>query len=389
MDSARPGGCKAPAAPGAGAVHAAFATWTVLRKPVAAPGSRAPGFGGAGRFQLTRSCHNLWARRSRPQFFAGHRAFRQIGGGRLQSFQTKLCILICTCDRPLFLAKLLAALADQAQDCPIIIVDNGAVPAQGAVAPFQAGLRILYDRFPQPGLVAARNRSIALALDQRPEFLAFIDDDEVPEPGWLAALIGCLERTGADIATGPVLAEFLSPPPAWVIDGEFFIRRPGTATGNLALRRSCLPDDPGDWFNPVFNFLGAEDEEFLKRLMANGARYAAAEDAVVREFVPAARLRRRYIWRLGLRDGLQIAQLDALRHRSRPARAARAVLGCAAKAGYGCNHLFWSLRTPWRLHLGIRDFATVAGILMGTAGLRPRFYGSRHPPAPADAGQTF
>ncbi len=38
----------APAARWAGAVHAAFATWTVLLTTVAAPGSRAPGLDGRG-----------------------------------------------------------------------------------------------------------------------------------------------------------------------------------------------------------------------------------------------------------------------------------------------------------------------------------------------------
>jgi succinoglycan biosynthesis protein ExoM len=290
---------------------------------------------------------------------------------------TKVCILICTCDRPSYLRALLEELTSQAPDYPIVIIDNGAVPSRPVATEFEHRLRIIYDRLQDAGVVAARNQSIKRALEQSPEYLVFVDDDEVPEPGWLGHLVGSIEMTGADIATGPVHANFLAPPPPWVVKGQFFVRGPDIATGNLVLRRSCLPNDPNQWFNPKLNFLGAEDEELLKRLMANGARYAPAEKAIVREFVPASRLRRRYVFGLGLRDGLQIVQLDALRGGSRPGHAARMVWAFSAKIGYGGNHLLWAIRTPWRAILAGRDFSTAAGILLGSLGLRARFYGRK------------
>lgn len=284
-------------------------------------------------------------------------------------------MVICTCDRPGFLGILLTELTVQAPHHPIVVVDNGAADSRAVVQGFDGRLNLFYDRLEAPGVVAARNRAFALALDHRPEFLVFIDDDEVPGPDWLANLMATTEASGADIVTGPVLPEFLSLPPSWVLEGRFFDRLPGIASGNLALRRTCLPPDPRDWFHPALNFLGAEDEEFLRRLMANGARYAAAETAVVREFVPKDRLRRRYIWGLGLRDGLQIAQLEAIRGGSRFGRAGRLAWLAAGKAIYGCNHLFWALRTPWRAILGLRDFAAMAGIVFGALGIRLQFYG--------------
>ena len=33
--------------------------------------------------------------------------------------------------------------------------------------------------------------------------IAFVDDDEVPSPGWLKYLAACLESYGADAAAGP------------------------------------------------------------------------------------------------------------------------------------------------------------------------------------------
>jgi len=273
----------------------------------------------------------------------------------------------------------------QAHDQPIIIVDNGARPCRHVAEEFSEALRIRYDRLRDVGVVAARNRAIGLALQQGPELLVFIDDDEVPEPGWLRNLVGTIEATGADIVTGPVHARFLSPPPRWIVEGQFFVRGPGIATGNLVLRRSSLPEDPGKWFNPRLNLLGAEDEEFLHRLMAAGARYTPAENAMVREFVPASRLRRRYICGLGFRDGLQIVQLDGLRGRALPVRAARLTWTFCAKLGYASNHLFWSVQTPWRTVLAIRDLCTAAGILLGSLGLSGRFYGRREQVIAIDA----
>lgn len=291
--------------------------------------------------------------------------------------RTKVCILICTCDRPNYLRSLLEELTKQAPDYPVIIVDNGAVPSRLVTNEFEHSLQIVYDRLQEAGVVAARNQAIKLALQQAPKFLVFVDDDEVPEPDWLGHLVGSIEATGADFSTGPVHANFLAPPSPWVVKGQFFVRGPDIATGNLVLRRSCLPEDPNQWFNPKLNFLGAEDEEFLKRLMANGARYAPAEKAIVREFVPPSRLRRGYVVGLGFRDGLQIVQLDALRGGSRPGRAARMAWAFSAKLGYGGNHLIWAIRTPWRAVLAVRDFSAAAGILLGSLGLRARFYGRK------------
>jgi succinoglycan biosynthesis protein ExoM len=302
----------------------------------------------------------------------------------LDGSQTKLCILICTCDRPAFLEQLLEEITGQADEYPVVVVDNGLRSSEAVVIRFGARLKLTYDRLVAKGLVVARNRAIGLALGHKPEFLVFIDDDEVPLPGWLSSLIRCLEATGADIVTGPVVPEFLAPPPPWVIRGNFFFREPGIATGNLALRTSCLPISPDHWFNPAFNFLGAEDEEFLKRLITNGAVYAATDAAVVKEFVPADRVRRRFIWRSGFRDGIQEAQLTRVRIRSRARRFGRALTGWGTKMGYGCNHLFWSVTTPWRANVAMRDFAAASGILLGTLGVRFRFYGQHRDHDTAD-----
>ena len=62
--------------------------------------------------------------------------------------------------------------------------------AEGADEPEAVGLRYVVEE--RPGVAAVRNR----ALDETGgrDLLVFIDDDEEPEPGWLAALVRSEER---------------------------------------------------------------------------------------------------------------------------------------------------------------------------------------------------
>lgn len=96
-------------------------------------------------------------------------------------------VVVATRDRPDRLAECLAALARQ--DHPsfeVIVVDNA--PATNATADLlESGVTGLadlrYAREDCPGTSRARNRGLHLANG---EFVAFLDDDAVPDPSWLA-----------------------------------------------------------------------------------------------------------------------------------------------------------------------------------------------------------
>ena len=55
--------------------------------------------------------------------------------------------------------------------------------------------------------------------------VAFIDDDEVATPGWLAGLLECHARTGATIVFGPVQAIY-GERPAWLRKADLHSIRP-------------------------------------------------------------------------------------------------------------------------------------------------------------------
>lgn len=293
---------------------------------------------------------------------------------------SRICVLICTFDRHALLAKLLAALAPQAITCgaTVVIADNGTDPAEAVVDRFRGQIDIIYTRVPEPGLVNARNTTLRLALPLDPDSLVFIDDDEVPERDWLETLVRTLEDSGGDFATGPVEPHFSVPPPAWVAGSGFFhVNADCLGTSNLAIRTASLPQDEEDWFNPLFNFTGGEDPELLRRMLAQGALHVIAEDAVVREDVPPERLRRRYIWRRGLRDGVVATMILRLRHPKGLSFLIHLTGAILRKTGYALNHLFWSWAEPWRVIAAIADLAAVAGLMAAALGLRPSFYGRK------------
>src|SRR5262249_12375197 len=92
-------------------------------------------------------------------------------------------IIICTRDRPRELQRCLRAVARlEAADWRLIVVDNR--PAEGgeATRALVEAHRGRYVAAPLPG--ANRSRNIAARLSETP-YLAFLDDDAIPEPSWL------------------------------------------------------------------------------------------------------------------------------------------------------------------------------------------------------------
>jgi glycosyltransferase involved in cell wall biosynthesis len=100
----------------------------------------------------------------------------------------RVTVVLCTRDRPAGLRRTLQALSLQRYpDFEVLVVDNASATdeAHGVAESFAGVMPSRYVREPRPGLSWARNRGIEAA---HADVLAFIDDDEIPDPHWLAEL---------------------------------------------------------------------------------------------------------------------------------------------------------------------------------------------------------
>ncbi len=230
-----------------------------------------------------------------------------------------IAICIATCRRPNLLGALLKSLATlsfKKQPVPrldVVIVDNdpGApvkhiVDAGRAACPWP----IHYSSEPVRGIPSARNRAVRNALALGVDYVAFIDDDEFPDPYWLDELISVRERFDADVVQAPVVPAYGGDVPRWVIRGRFFERSRRLtgqtlelgATNNalIAIRWFTNHERP---FDVTFGLSGADDTQFFMRIRRQGARMVWADDAVVWEHVAPERATMRWVLRRALRGG--------------------------------------------------------------------------------------
>ena len=225
-------------------------------------------------------------------------------------------ICICTFKRPDMLGRLLKALDQQQTKSlfaySVTIVDNDvSQSAREVVLDFQnaSSLCITYCVEPEQNIALARNRALANTTG---DFIAFIDDDELPVSNWLLELIQTCQKHSADGVLGPVLARFEGSPPAWVKKGGFCERRfshpsgfridwTEGRTGNLLLKREIL-NGIEPVFRPEFGS-GGEDRNFFRRMIQDGRQFIWCNEAVAYESVPPIRWKRSFMIRRALLRG--------------------------------------------------------------------------------------
>jgi CDP-glycerol glycerophosphotransferase len=102
-----------------------------------------------------------------------------------------------------YLEECLDSLLRQDADFEAILIDDGSTDASGAIADRYASNdgRFRIVRQDNAGLGNARNAGVALASG---EFLFFLDSDDKLPPGTFRRLLGTLERTGSDFASGDI-----------------------------------------------------------------------------------------------------------------------------------------------------------------------------------------
>jgi len=252
----------------------------------------------------------------------------------------------------------------------VIVADNDDTPsARDRVSEAAAGLDLTYVHAPARNISVARNACLDAASAP---LVAFLDDDEIALPGWLAALLATMERSGAPIVLGPVRAHYADGLPGWLKAVDLHstrpaVRRDGTIdTGyscNVLFRRDILD---GLRFDPARGVTGGEDDAFFSQLYRRGHRIAFAPDAVLDEPVPPDRARLGWLLRRAFRNGQTYASIRLAAGDRQAALAARAGAKAAACTAAAAASLWSGPR--WRR-------ALVRGALH--AGAIARVFGKR------------
>ncbi len=205
----------------------------------------------------------------------------------------------------------LFALPDAAcKHAELIVVDNSADRAASSIfesLQANATIPMIYISEPDPGVSNARNAGLAAANSS---LIAFIDDDETAESGWLDGLLKAHETYDAAVVFGPVrtilpdnvtkhrdyFAKFFERSHAGPegLTSEYY--GCGNSLLDLDRIRPCLL--PGaDYFDARANSSGGEDDVLFHQIQQHGERFAWTESAIVYEHAPAKRVSLSYTLR--------------------------------------------------------------------------------------------
>jgi cellulose synthase/poly-beta-1,6-N-acetylglucosamine synthase-like glycosyltransferase len=244
----------------------------------------------------------------------------------------KVDVCVLTYRRPQSLLRLLGALQElrfpnEPPELRVLVVDNDPQESARQVcedARSWLSASLVYIVEKRRGIPQARNAALAASLACS-DFLAFVDDDEVPEPDWLAELLRVQRARNADAVAGPVLPRFEPGAARWLTRGGLF-ERPRHATGtridyaytgNVLVRTAALAQMDA-FFDERLALTGGSDSEFFARFAASGRRIVWADSAIAHESVPASRVSVRWLLTRAFRVGCSSARIE--RHRASPRR---------------------------------------------------------------------
>lgn len=227
-----------------------------------------------------------------------------------------ITVCICTYRRAELLDTLLSALQNQKTrnqfTFSVRIVDNDFAQSATLVAEkWKTSSLVQVEYLLEPCQNIARARNCAVAGLGR-EYIAMLDDDEVPCDDWLFRLFSLIENSFADGILGPVRPAYPSGCPAWLqLSG--LCDRPThatgqeleyyqTRTGNVLFRRNLFVGEV-EPFKVEFGLEGGEDIDFFKRKIAQGHRFVWCNEAEAFETVPKSRWNLGYYFRRQLRLG--------------------------------------------------------------------------------------
>ncbi len=239
-----------------------------------------------------------------------------------------ISVCIATFRRPDQLRRLLTALLQNVRypvPAEILVCENDATLGAKSIVAEAAALAAIPMRYliePIQNISRVRNR---LVRDARGQWIAFIDDDEIPCRQWLTELWAVASSQPTVIAKGPVRRVFPLSAPRWLaglpypgatLPAAGSPLSPGRLSGgNILVRRDLLTELSGvdGPFDLKFGLRGGEDILTYGRL---ALRYPdavrAAPGAIVEEFWDDSRSHSSWLLRRAFRSGQLWCDIEAL-----------------------------------------------------------------------------
>lgn len=251
-----------------------------------------------------------------------------------------LTVLICTHNRVELLRRTLDFLcqARHPRGCrvDVLVMANACTDDTHAylqrLSEAKSALPLRWEAEALPGKSHALNRAMPLLSS---DLVAFVDDDHRVDPAYLENVCRRFDDSpDVDILCGRILPDWDGSEPAWVHDqgpyriyplpvprydlGEFPLASPQEKAipggGNLILRTSLF-DRVGGFsteYGPVgHNLAGGEDQEWVKRAIAAGARLHYVPDVVQYHYVDPNRLQLRYLLQKAYERSASVVRLSA------------------------------------------------------------------------------
>jgi glycosyltransferase involved in cell wall biosynthesis len=268
--------------------------------------------------------------------------------------------VICTHNRADYLTQAIRSVLEQrmtADRYELIVVDNRSTDrTREVVRPFESNGSVRYEFEGVLGLCHARNTGWQRA---RGRYVAYLDDDAVAEPGWLAAIEEAFSTTpGVGVVGGRVDPIWAGDRPPWLSDEIALsltiqnwsehhkviedLGREWLVGANMAVPRSVLADMGG--FHPSLDRVGSRmlssGDVFLeKQILRRGHVCLYHPKMAVRHLVPKSRLNKRWFIRRYYSQGLSDTAMRLIEEA--PSRKERLRLALAMASGL--------LRSPRRL----------------------------------------
>ena len=304
----------------------------------------------------------------------------------------KIAVCVITCFRPDGLKRLLDGMVTQkftqnpTPDLKLVIVDNDSEgSARSICEEFKAQHQIPleYDIEEQRGIPFARNHSVDMVKNEV-DFIAIMDDDEVPAENWLDELIIAQREFDADIMTGPVKPHFVEKPADWLLsffnktnlsNGESIRHKYSYAyTSNLFAKAELFQHIR---FDEQFRSNGADDTHLFMQVYERGYKAVWANRAWVTEWLPASRTNYKWLWQRAYRRGNGFAFCELVQKPKLGTRIQRFAKG-AFRFGEGILTAALSFGRKATFVKGIQTAFLGAGMITGSFGSEYQEYRTIH-----------